>query len=152
MWSKDIPQNSAKGLLGDALIRLSEKFYEHIHKMHADAFDAIESDVRHPLSLATEIAKLNAAAKRGCTKLLTQDPVPAPKRRRKKWAARDITVLAAGSFERLTGRRPTINVDPETKQSSGRFLNFLTEVFREFGIEASTEAQARAFVKEQKGG
>lgn len=51
----------------------------------------------------------------------------------------------ASVFKEVSGKRPTVSTDPNSygNQAYGPFLDFVTEVFSELGIEASPETWAR---------
>lgn len=51
----------------------------------------------------------------------------------------------ASVFEEVSGRKPTVSTDPNSygNQAYGPFLDFVTKVFSELGIEASPETWAR---------
>ena len=51
----------------------------------------------------------------------------------------------ASIFEEVSGRKPTVSTDPNSygNQAYGPFLDFVTKVFSELGIEASPETWAR---------
>jgi len=58
------------------------------------------------------------------------------------WAAD----AAYSAYESLTGRPPTIIVDPLTAKASGPFMTFLAAVFEALQIRASVESAARAAI------
>jgi hypothetical protein len=65
---------------------------------------------------------------------------------------RRVAEAAADIFHRVTGRPPTIvtdRVDGKTK-ASGEFLDFLVEVFRALGCEASAEHYGKAAISTWK--
>lgn len=70
-----------------------------------------------------------------------------PNRRRNEHA-QNVATAAAQEFEYVTGRKPTITVDPITGAARGDFINFIKELFNILRIKASPEHYARLALKE----
>jgi hypothetical protein len=66
--------------------------------------------------------------------------------RPKKQAAKAIAANAAANFELLTGRRATLSTPTAGGKASGAFLDFLSEVFKILGVDASPESQAKVAI------
>ena len=69
---------------------------------------------------------------------------PAKGGRPKIIGASIVADMARAKFEHLTGRAPTITVDPVSSAAGGPFVTFLGDLFEIIGVNASAEAQARA--------
>ena len=130
-------------------IKLSKKLGHHILQMHGNSLEAIVIDGRHPFYLVhTEFEKLIRAARRGIQES-ANDSVPNKTEKRKKQTARDVTKMAAASYERLTGKQPSYTTDPESGHAHGPFHDFLTDLFHVSEIKASPESQMKEFIKER---
>jgi hypothetical protein len=132
---------SAKDLLGliDRLVELGR----HMSAMKVD-FLALEKKARRD-TFAGELVRVETAARHELERLRSQPEVAGPPR---KLRAPAVTQVVAEVLERLTGKPPTVLVDPRTNAAYGPFLDFLMAVFEVCGVDASPEAQARAYLKE----
>ena len=73
--------------------------------------------------------------------------------RRKKQTAPMVTEKAAKCYEALTGKKPTFSSDPQKHSVSGRWIDFLTAVFKSlhpYVEKPSIESQARKFMEKSR--
>ena len=130
-------------------IKLSKKLGHHILQMHGNSLEALVIDGRHPFYLVhTEFEKLISAARRGIQESAS-DTVPNKTENPKKQTARDVTKMAAASYERLTGKQSSYTGDPDGGHAHGPFLDLLNDLFLVLEIDASAESQMKEFIKER---
>ncbi len=74
--------------------------------------------------------------------MIKAKPVKATVGRSRKEVAAKVADNAIVVYEELTGKRATYTTDTATSRRSGDFPDFLAEVFKTLGIDASAGAQA----------
>jgi hypothetical protein len=122
-----------------------------LNGLHMPAIDAFSPtgyspfEVSQGLPLYTHLVILLAAIE--CTEIPVLPPAAGKGRKPKRRAAR-LMMGIAFFYTLLTGRRPTISTTDGI--ASGPFLELTRDVFGIFGVDASAEAQARAFIADKE--
>jgi hypothetical protein len=65
--------------------------------------------------------------------------------------ARAVAIVAASSFQRLTGKPPTVRVSSATPTAYGPFITLLDSVFDALSIDASAVTMARIAIAHRAG-
>lgn len=93
---------------------------------------------------------LDSLARSARTKLEAK-PVKESARPAQKRHAATIAAIAVGVYEMLTGEKAGITTDPIRRghPRSGKFLDFVTDLFDALGVDASPEAQAKVALQEK---
>jgi len=125
--------------LDDAVCKLINR----LEATHGTAIAAIEKQKpdRHRLNIEADLLSLSTAIRRAYRDI----PEPPVEGTGQKKAAREITNCVASYYTRLTGKNPT-RVYQDGK-AGGHFVCLLRNVFDALEINASPEAQARAFME-----
>jgi hypothetical protein len=97
-----------------------------------------------PFQIAEDVKRLSAKATNSLPNV-----EPTAGGRPKKSGVAQFARYAAEAYEHKTQRRVTI-VTREEQRATGSFIQFLGELFDLFSVDASPEAQARAFLKQRR--
>lgn len=73
-----------------------------------------------------------------------------PRGAKKKRVPAEVARLAAKEYERLTGRPPTVVVDPYTNQTRGPFIDLVQAIFVAADIDGSAEGFAKTAIKARR--
>jgi hypothetical protein len=120
----------------------------HILSMHRESLAAYEAQpgAPHPLTLLDDLRKMVEASDAACAHVTSSELHPAPRGAPKKHGVASLTEMAAEVYARLTGKSPTIIIDPKDNKARGPFLSFVRDLFDTLGLADSAEAQAKAAV------
>ena len=132
--------------------KLATELAEHIQAMRQPAIAALFAEGYNPFNVAASALDLAEGARMAFGYVDQSDNATG---RPKKLAARDLTDFLASVYTHRTGAAPTLTTSIGRGHAvSGPWHDFLTAVFSALGIDASAEAQARAYMEKsrQKGG
>jgi hypothetical protein len=129
------------------LAKLAAALGMHILSMRRESLAAYEAQpgAPHPLALLDDLREIVEASDAAYAHVTSSGP--APRGAPKKHGVASLTESAAEVYARLTGKSPTIIIDPKHNKAGGPFLSFVRDLFDALGLADSTEAQARAAVK-----
>lgn len=130
------------------LARLAAALGVHILSMHREALAAYEAQrgAPHPLGLLDDLRKMVEASDAAYAHVTSSELRPAPRGAPKKHGVASLTKRAAEVYGRLTGKSPTITIDPKNNRARGPFLLFVRDLFDTLGLADSAEARAKAAV------
>ena len=120
----------------------------HILSMHRESLAGYEAQpgVPHPLTLLDDLRKMVEASDAAYAHVTSSELRLAPRGAPKKHGVASLTEMAAEVYARLTGKSPTIIIDPKNNKARGPFLLFVRDLFDTLGLADSAEAQAKAAV------
>jgi len=129
----------------DRLIVLARQLADHIESMHRPAVDALWRESQGDIWNTVErIRSLSEAARCAWGEIEIQGSSRGAGR---KVEAAEVADMAGHVFERVTGRRPTLTVAPDSGHVSGDWPNFLGRIFTALTIDASVPSQARVVIE-----
>ncbi len=124
------------------------RLHQHVFSMSKTAIDALKANkgkLADPLNIGWQMldhSRLSVAAYNSI------DPLKRPKGGAPRLHyAPAVASAVAGAYWEITGKRPTVSVNPVTYGAYGPFLELLTDIFGVLSIEASPESQAKAAAK-----
>jgi len=149
-WGRTVSNKTAAKELRD-MAKTIATLVQQYRGLHKNALDALNSRPlsrpdRH-IALAEDILREVYSSAHAAAGELEQAPqTEAEKGRARKHGSAWTADAAYYAYESLTGRPPTIIVDPLTAKASGPFMTFLAAVFEALQIRASVESAARAAI------
>ncbi len=148
-WTVSKGVKVARGELTKA-IRHAIALAKTLDAMHLEARKTLEAAL--PSKLKGFDAQLIDFAKSTILARIRLSPDPTRNGRPKASHARAVAEVTGKSYERLTGRRPSLRVNAYAKSSPtyGPFLKFLGETFAALKITESPEAIWRAILTERR--
>lgn len=119
---------------------LASKLGLHLRRMHGNSLAAVEraDGGRHPFAIEDRLGELIQACNDAVSDIHNEGTTET------KATASSIAKAAYRTFQRLTGRRPTVIGNDGT--AYGPFLDLLNGLFNAFGVKASAESQARKVI------
>ncbi|WP_395664214.1 hypothetical protein [Aestuariivirga sp.] len=138
-------------------VQLSVRLIEHMDSMHATSLDAIRQTGTQqnsgnlvpypdPIAVLVNLRKITVSAHEASRRDDFPGATPKPITRPKKNAARQVAVLAAGSFHRVTGKKATIA--KRDGRPYGKFYELLRLTFDLVGMRrASAESMGREAIR-----
>lgn len=120
---------------------LAARLEAYVQAMHRPALEALSGEGPDVTAVARAMQATREQAECALSGLEVEGtPRGAPP----KVEAGEVTAIAAGVFEHITGRRATFSTDPGTGKVIGEWPAFLSAVFAALFIRASVAAQVRA--------
>ncbi|MEY8117797.1 hypothetical protein AB9F26_05930 [Falsihalocynthiibacter sp. BN13B15] len=119
------------------LVAQCERLARSIDGLHKNAVDALGRELIDMHQFQSTLANFTEAA--STCEIGTSEGLDQTRKHR----AVAIADAAGEVFVEITGRLPTLTINPTTSKTSGIWFDFLTLVFNVLQVEASPESQAR---------
>ncbi|OSQ46762.1 hypothetical protein [Marivita geojedonensis] len=147
-FSRVVSSTAAKNEIAE-FQQLCDRLEKHICSMSKTAVDALrqarstETDV---INLAWQMAD-QVKLSNGAAKFIKHDQKAQCGQPKLRYAPA-VTKILAKAYEEITGKRPTVSVNPIDSKAYGPFFDLVSDIFLILGVDASAESQAKAAVKE----
>ena len=120
---------------------LCEKAADHLEKIHEPAVSALWREGLSAMEMAGQLRAMMEVTRHAFGSAEGRDV----KGRQKDIEARGVAMAAGSAYRAITGKRPTIVVNPDSsKEASGPWIDFVRCIFDVLAIAASAPSQARA--------
>ena len=118
---------------------LCEKAADHLEKIHEPAVSALWREGLSAMEMAGQLRAMMEVTRHAFGSAEGRDV----KGRQKDIEARGVAMAAGSAYRAITGKRPTIVVNPLDGEASGPWLEFVRRIFGTLDIDASATNQAR---------
>ena len=126
---------------------LCEKAADHLEKMHEPAVAALAREGLSAMEIAGQLRAMMEVTRRAFGEAEGQGV----RGRQKDIEARGVAMAAGSAYRAITGKRPTIVVNPLDGEASGPWLEFVRRIFGTLDIDASATNQARTVADLMRG-
>ena len=126
---------------------LCERAADHLEKMHEPAVAALAREGLSAMEIAGQLRAMMEVTRHAFGSAEGRDV----KGRLKDIEARGVAMAAGSAYRAITGKRPTIVVNPLDGEASGPWLEFVRRIFGTLDIDASATNQARTVADLMRG-